>query len=232
MKNMKTAKYYTPKDNNTVVCLDFLDKNSLVFAGYTFFVLDDNQAYKEIVDKIQNDNKQKPLTMDDVCKTVQNYVLDYFGVGATNPNGYIQRYRLASDRNEYVTLSSLKNTRLSQCIERSTFAHDIFKQLNINCALVASNINFDGQEELHSFNVLNIKDEYYVFDLICSKVSNDKQLPSPIMCKLPKEVGKQIFEQKLLQDFKTQDVEFITQSGYKHKIRYEFIKTKNLENTL
>ena len=232
MENMKIAEYYTPKDNDTVVCVDFLDKHSLVFAGYTFFVLDDEHAYTDIIDKIQNDKKQKHLTINDVCKIVQNYVLDYFGVGTINPNAYIQNYKLANEGNKYVTLSSLKNTRISQCIERSTFAHDIFKLLNINCALVSSNINFDGQEELHSFNVLNIKDEYYIFDLICSKVTNDKQLPSPIMCKLPKEVGKQIFEQKLLQDFKTQNVEFTTQSGYKHKIRYDFIKTKTLENTL
>lgn len=231
MKKFKVAKFYTPQDNKTTICLDFLEKNSLVFAGYTYFVLDDYKAYHDIISKIQQIKKQNKLTVNDICKVVQNYVLDYFGIGSVDPIAYIQKYKLEQDRGENVTLSSLKNTRISQCLERSTFAHNIFKLLNFDCALVASNINFDGIEELHSFNVLKINEDYYVFDLICSKIY-DSDMPTPIMCKLPKNIGEQIFKQKLINNFKTKDIEFVTQSGYKHKICYEFVKINTLENSL
>lgn len=229
MNKIKVAKYFNPIDNKTVVCKDFLSNTSLIVVGNCNFVLDDYDAYRDFL----NDFKQNKIehSFKNDCKTIQNFVLDYFGVGPVSPMNYNYKYKLAFEHNENVTQSSLKNTKISQCIERSTFAHNLFKILKYDCALVSTNINFDGQDELHCFNVVKQNQDYYIFDLICSKVL-DKEMPSPIMCKLPQEIGKQIFEGNLKSDIILPKIQFTTQSGYLHNISYKFNKSKSNEIVL
>ena len=232
-EHLKKANAFVYQPQQTSVCTQFLGKNSKIVTGYSNIVIDDDSVYENLYDNINlflGKERNKNLS---TALAIQKTVLDYYGIGKpANEMDKLMFLKLQYDKGENTSIGMLKGKRWATCMERSALAFDMFQSLGYKCSLIATDIQMENENCGHSFIVVQIESKYYVYDLICSKIF-DKDMPSPIFCELPTNVGKNIIEGNIPYNFNLNDVEFCTQSGKTKTITYQFfskIKTNQNNN--
>lgn len=216
--------FFCPRDNKVSRASGFLGEKTKLVTGYADFVLDDESAYELLFDNVKaSENlmqKNGKYNAENLCKLVQKTVFDYYGTGRPNDIYRTFVYRNAYNKETDVSVKSFCGTGNSMCLERASLAHNYFLLLGVQDTLVSSDIIINGEKDLHTFNVVEIDGKKYIFDLVCSKILNEK-MPNPIM--------KNLSEDK---KYKGESISFISQSGKNNTISYlgDFMENEqNLE---
>ena len=223
-KNLEKAQYFCPTNGKVQKTEKFLSEKTKLVTGYADLVLNDKNAYKILFDNVKTSGILKnsdAFSAEKLFKLVQNSVFDYFGSGRPNDELRTQIYRNAYLKEQDVSIKNFQNSGNSMCLERASLAHNFLLLLGVKDELVSSDINLNGQKDLHTFNIATLGEKRYIFDLVCSKVT-DLPMPSPIMQKFDD-----------AKNYNGEKITFKTQSGKTNTISYDAVAfEKNMEQNL
>ena len=227
--NQKVANFFIYQPQNTTVCNNFVGKHSQIVTGYSNIIVDDDSIYDNLFDNIQYFQNKYHRDANIISFAIQKTVLDYYGIG--RPSEEFEKIlflKTQYDKGQNTSIKQLKGKRWATCMERSGLAYNLFRSLGYHCALIATDISLVNENCGHTFIVVELDNDYYIYDLICSKIY-DKDMPSPLLCKLNKEIGKSIINGVIPSNFDLKNINFKTQSNTEKTITYHFYKTKNNE---
>lgn len=217
--------YFCPNENDLVnKTTKFIGIKSIVVTGYSPLVLDDISAY----DLFYNNLTKLPRNYCtyDLIKCVQKSVFDYFGYDKPNEIARLNTYRFNYEKDIHTSISNFKNTGNSWCLERATLCHNFLKLLGLNSVLISSNIELNGNKQLHAFNAVEINGNKYLLDLLNTPSSPDK-IPEPIFERLPKDIN--LFnDDNILNLNENLQYNFVSRSGKLYHIEY-LLSNENCE---
>lgn len=224
LSSLSSCKYFCPKrySNKIIKTCDILNEDTKIVTGYAPLIIDDNEIYKILFDNLKKMNNGMRNEFQLITQGVQKTVFDYCGSG--RPDDFLRTsiYRDAYYKDKVVSIKNFKSNNLSMCTERSCIAHNLFKILGLKSCLVAGEISLNGEKDLHTFNVVEVNGESYIYDLICTPIRVDKPMPQAIMHKLSYEQSNILFnyDNKVL-NFEPISCDFSSQSGNNFHITYE-----------
>ena len=132
--------------------------------------------------------ERQPHTFEDyaVCimKTIQDYFGDYSNID-DRMNNYPDLDDI-QDGNRIGLVSDLKGKNAAMCVERAMVTQNLLRLLNINSFYKSSGILKNGNREVHSYNLVEYDDKYFIFDTTMPTLKNEEI--SPIITEIPKEV--------------------------------------------
>lgn len=113
-------------------------------------------------------------------------VTDCYFNGITNIESrmnyyYSQDYEESKDNK----ISNLKGKSAAMCVERSALAQNLLKSLGINSFFKTSGIIKNNNNEIHSYNLIEYKGKYYIFDTSMPNLINE--VPNPLIAEIDKE---------------------------------------------
>ena len=94
-------------------------------------------------------------------------------------------YNMDFDEHENNMISNLKGTGAAMCVERSALAQNLLQYLGFNSFYKSSGITKNGVDEVHSYNLLECNNRYYIFDTSLPNVIDGKV--SPLIAEIDKE---------------------------------------------
>lgn len=122
---------------------------------------DIDEAYDLLGTKMENVDSKNLLG---VSQAVLETVDEYFG-GFQNTdnrmNYYSETTHSGSANNK---ISNLKGAGAAMCAERAALSQNLLKSLGINSFYKSSGIIKNGNDEIHSYNLIEFDDKYYIFD--------------------------------------------------------------------
>ncbi len=209
--SLDKEQYFCPTDGKVTKAKGFFDKDSRLITGYAPLVLDDDEAYFMLFEALKGKtealNRVNPSERDIiVAKTIQEVVFGYYGVGRPDDFGRTMLYRQADAQDRQVSMKEFKDSRRAMCLERASLAHNCFLLLGYDSTIVASDTYLNGEKNLHSYGIVTLGEEEYVYDLVCSKVL-EGDMPSPIIAKV--EDG-------------LENITFTSQRGRENTITYKY----------
>lgn len=112
--------------------------------------------------------------------------VDEFFDGINNIN-LRMNYYYSSDEEESKNnkISNLKGTGAAMCVERAALSQNLLKFLGINSFYKTSGIIINNKKEIHSYNLVEYDDEYYIFDASIPNLINNQI--NPLISKIDKE---------------------------------------------
>lgn len=216
--------YFCHCDNEINKTSKFFNQRSLIQTGYSPLVIDDFDVYLSFFENLQKIKSEKDI--DGILKIIQKTILDYFGYGVPNEAKRILLYKLFYEKEENVSIKNFYQSGNAWCLENASLCHNLLKILGFKTCLCACNVNINGKIELHAFNIVEIKNKKYIFDLISSSSSKDV-LPPYILNKI--DVDDSIFDESTkINNIRPQDCLYNSQNGKSYFITY-FLKTPNKE---
>lgn len=139
-------------------------------------------AYELLKTKINNMGNNDIYGLSSaVLETVD----EYFG-GISNIDSRMNYYYpsdFEESKNNFI--SNLKGTGAAMCVERAALAQNLLISLGINSFFKSSGIIKDSNREVHSYNLIEYKGKYYIFDTSLPNLINDQA--SPLIAELNKE---------------------------------------------
>lgn len=185
IESLSKATSFCPRVKNGQFekCNKFFGKNSLIVAGHSYLLLDDDSVFNILIDNLKkmfkgykfNNNKEINKI---IREAVQKSVFDYYGIGKTDEQERDCVYRRSFEKDEYTSVSEFKNTCNSACLERSALAHNFFKFLGIESLIISDLISLNNNgNELHTLNIIREDGNDYIYDLI--NTYWDKEAPAP-----------------------------------------------------
>ena len=141
-----------------------------------------DDAYQLLNEKMKDIDNPDIYT---ISRIVLETVDEYFN-GIANV-AFRSRYYLTTDQDGYKNnrISNLKGKGAAACVERSVLAHNLLKSLGINSFYKSSGIVKNGNNEVHSYNLIEYQGKYYIFDTSMPNLIDDK--PNPLIAEIDKE---------------------------------------------
>ena len=140
---------------------------------------------------IMLENKIKDVDLNDIEELfhiIFEVVNDYFG-GIDNianrMNNYVDIDFIESE-DDIGKVSSLKGKGEAMCTERAMLTQNLLKHLNINSYYKCSSIKINNNYDIHSYNVVNINNKYYIVDTSLPTIRNE--MISSLIGEVPEEV--------------------------------------------
>lgn len=185
-------------------------------------MIDDFNVYLSFFENLQKVKSEKDI--DGILKTIQKTIFDYYGYGVPNEAKRILLYKLFNEKEENVSIKNFYQSGNAWCLENASLCQNLLKILGLKSCLCACNININGKIELHAFNIVEIKNKKYIFDLFNTSSSKDV-LPPYILNEI--DVDDIIFDESAkINDIHPQDCLFNSQNGKSYFITY-FLKNQN-----
>lgn len=148
-----------------------------------------SEAYDILKRKIKEKNTNDFNT---ICICVYETIEEYFN-GINNISNRMKYYKPLDEietKEDIGKVSSLKGTGAAMCTERAMLAQNLLKSLNINSFYKCSGIKKNGEIEVHSYNLIEHDNKYYIFDSSIPTVEDKKV--TPLIATIPKEVFDKI----------------------------------------
>lgn len=82
-------------------------------------------------------------------------------------------------------ISNLKGKGVAMCVERAALAQNLLKSLGINSFFKTSSIIKNNEQEVHSYNLIEYDDKYYIFDTSIPNFINNQV--NPLIAEIDKE---------------------------------------------
>lgn len=219
--------FFVPSTNDNKIKATnlFFGKDSKIVSGYAPLVLDDDEAYFVLFNKLKQNSTKYDLEKEVdklVCESVQQAVFSYYGNNSPNDVIRTMMYKNAFIKDEDLSISNFKGTSMSMCTERSALAHNFFKILGYNSCYISGIIFLNGQRSLHSYNAVELKSGYKIYDLVCTPINSlEHNLPNPIMYDLGEnEAGKLLSTTAEIDNLNLPSIEFKSQTGKIYSICY------------
>ena len=134
--------------------------------------------------------KTKISTIDttdifELSNKVLETVDEYFG-GIKNIDQrlnyyYSEDYEESKDNK----ISNLKGTGAAMCVERAALSQNLLKSVGINSFFKNSGILKNGQQEIHSYNLIEYNNKFYIFDTSIPNMLNNQI--TPLIAEIDKE---------------------------------------------
>ena len=142
-------------------------------------------AYELLKSKMNNiDNNDIYALSSAVLETVD----EYFG-GLSNIESRMNYYYSTDfTESENNKISNLQGTGAAMCVERAALSQNLLNSLGINSFFKSSGIIKNNKNEVHSYNLIEFKDKYYIFDTSIPNFINEQINP------LIAEIDKETFE--------------------------------------
>lgn len=113
----------------------------------------------------------------ELSRVVLETVNEYFN-GFSNIDSRMNYYHtLDYDESENNKISNLKGAGAAMCVERSALSQNLLKSLGINSFFKTSGILKNGNREVHSYNLIEFNNRYYIFDSSMPNLIDDKINP-------------------------------------------------------
>lgn len=122
---------------------------------------DVKDAYELLITKINGiDN----TNIFELSRAVLETVDEYFN-GLDNINNRMNYYYSVDyEESKDNKISNLKGTGAAMCVERSALAQNLLKSIGISSYFKTSGILKNGNKEVHSYNLIEFNNNYYIFD--------------------------------------------------------------------
>ena len=138
------------------------------------FYLDKIDIYYNFIKKYRKDINETDILK--MLQDLQNYFIDSFGLVGNQE----KRDKVTHEyTNKLLSVSSLTKSGAAMCLERSAILQNILTILGLNCYLIYGKlIRIKGNEEteeLHSYNLIHIKDDDYLIYDITNPLSIETQ---------------------------------------------------------
>lgn len=135
---------------------------------------DIKDAYELLKSKINNINS---ANIFELARVVLETIDEFFG-GFDNIDGRMNYYCSEDFKeSENNKISNLKSTGAAMCVERSALAQNLLKSLGINSFFKTSGIIKNNNKEVHSYNLIEFNDKYYIFDSSMPNLINNQINP-------------------------------------------------------
>lgn len=143
---------------------------------------DIKDAYELLKSKI---NSVDVTDVFELSRVVLETVNDYFN-GFDNIDTRMNYYYSEDfEESKYNRISNLKGTGAAMCVERSALAQNLLKSLGINSFFKTSGIIRNKSQEVHSYNLIEFNNKYYIFDSSIPNLINEQI--NPLIAEIDKE---------------------------------------------
>lgn len=178
----------TPNASQVMMYSGFLvpHKNqvSIDFFEHIFRVDDLETIYKMMIDKIK---KSDPKNIEDIFKCVSGVVFDYVGGPAVDGTmaDRMSHFTPEDDLPEdgYNVLSNIKGTKHAFCVERAVITHELLYFLSLKSMMVFSQVEINGNMEVHCYNLTRGKSKAYGIDTSLIDFSSKEAMENPVIFK-------------------------------------------------
>ncbi len=167
----------------------FKDEEVLIESGaldYVPCVIGDvSEAYEILKTKIK---EQNATSFENICACIYNTVDEFFG-GIKNISNRMQYYKSLDEitnEKDIGKVASLRGTGAAMCVERAMLSQNLLKSLGFNSFYKSSGIKNNGKKEIHSYNLVQNGNSYYIFDSSIPAIINNQI--NPLVAEIPKEV--------------------------------------------
>ena len=109
-------------------------------------------------------NSRKMSDINDLACTVIETVNEYFGGFQNTSSRMDYYYEEGEEESKNNIVSNLKGTGAAMCVERSALTQNLLCYLGIKSIYKSSTILKNGNQEVHSYNLIEYKNHYYIFD--------------------------------------------------------------------
>jgi len=164
----------------------FLDETISIESGLADFVDakigNIRDAYELLKSKL---NGTDDSNIYELSSIVLETVDEYFG-GISNVESRMDYYYEAGyEENKDNKISNLKGTGAAMCVERAALSQNLLKSLGINSYFKTSAIVRNGNQEVHSYNLIEFEDKNYIFDTSIPNLINGRV--NPLIAEIDKE---------------------------------------------
>lgn len=166
----------------------FKNEEVLIEGGFDYIpcvIGDIKDAYNILERQIK---EKSPQDFESLCSIILDTNQEYFG----DYNHISERMDNYKDLDEIETkedigkVSDLKGKNAAMCVERAMLSQNLLKSVGINSVYKCSGIKKDKKSEIHSYNLVEHNDKYYIFDATIPTLNNG--VMSPLITEIPKEV--------------------------------------------
>lgn len=121
----------------------------------------------------------------ELSRIILETVDEYFG-GIANINKRMSYYYSSDDEESKDNkISNLKGTGAAMCVERAALAQNLLNFLGINSFFKSSGIIKNNNKEVHSYNLIEFNEKYYIFDPSIPNLVNNQI--SPLIAQIDKD---------------------------------------------
>lgn len=143
---------------------------------------DIKNAYKLLKAKIDGNRN---ADVYELSRLVLETVDEFFG-GHDNIDDRINYYYPDDfEESKDNRISALEGSGAAMCVERSALAQNLLKSLGINSFFKTSGILKNGNKEVHSYNLVELRGKYYIFDSSIPTLINNRH--DPLIAEIDKE---------------------------------------------
>ncbi len=143
---------------------------------------DIKDAYELLKLKIKNINT---TDIYELARVVLETVDEFFG-GIDNIEMRLDYYYPSDfEESKDNKISNLKGEGAAMCVERAAVAQNLLKSLGINSFFKTSGIIKNNEKEVHSYNLIEYKGKYYIFDTSIPNLINNQV--SPLIAEIDEE---------------------------------------------
>lgn len=139
-------------------------------------------AYELLKLKINNiDNTDIYAISCIVLETVNEYFGGFSNIEKRMDYYYLEDF-VESKNNK---ISNLQGTGAAMCVERAALSQNLLISLGVNSFFKTSGIIKDNNRGVHSYNLIEYKDKYYIFDASIPNLINEQV--NPLIAEIDKE---------------------------------------------
>lgn len=113
-----------------------------------------------------------------ILEVVDEYFNDFNNIN--NRMNYYYPMELEESMNNKI--SNLKGTGAAMCVERAALSQNLLSHLGINSFYKSSGIIKNNNKEVHSYNLIEFYDKYYIFDSSIPNMINN--MANPLICEI------------------------------------------------
>ena len=144
-------------------------------------------AYEILKTKINNVNINDIFELSYVIlETIDKYFNGKDNIGNRMNYYYSDDYEESKNNK----ISNLEHTGAAMCTERAAVAQNLLKFLGINSFFKTSGIILNDNKEIHSYNLIEFNDKYYIFDSSITNIINNQI--NPLIAEIDKETFNQL----------------------------------------
>ena len=146
------------------------------------FYLDKINIYYDFINKYKKHINE--LDILKMLQDLQDYFTNSFGlIGSQKIRDVVTHEYAKKIKNDTLSISDLTKTGAAMCLERSAILQNILSILGLNCYLIYGKLirikENEETEELHSYNLIHIKDDdYLIYDIsnpLSIEINNEKK---------------------------------------------------------
>ena len=240
-ENDKTySKYIVPprsENDFTIRAYDFfLDPNDVSITisngwpTYSYYFDDEKEIYENLAFELSKESN--PYDTEKVINSISRAVFEYIGGAKVQGNDFDRLALLKPDYelddNEKNRISNFKGSKKAWCVERACLAHQLFKFLGIDSKIIMSTISNNGENQIHSFNLIKLDNKSIIFDCSVMNPPDNNNEYNPIAYTLPPEV----YDNNLTNIENLPIREITGLSGRQYKIIYDLQNRINNERAI